>query len=50
MYGRRPDPTPEEIAERSEEIRAGWDAKRWSEQVFAPHEWLPPTGRYAGRS
>ncbi len=50
MYGRRPDPTPQEIAERAEEIRAEWDAKRMSEQPFAPPEWHPPTGRYAGRS
>ncbi len=28
------DPTPEEIAERAAEIRAGWDDQRWEREAW----------------
>ncbi len=39
---RPPEPTPEEIALRAAEIRAGWDEKKWELQRTArERHWLP---------
>lgn len=41
-----PLPTPEEIAERCAEIRAGWCEKRWAEASGRSAPWEVPRGPY----
>ena len=38
-HEQRPDPTPQEIAERTAEIRKGWSERRWRDAMgsYAPN-------------
>jgi hypothetical protein len=48
-FARAADPTPEEIAARAAEVRAGWGLREWLRAVGARRDdvygWTPPLAR-----